>query len=182
MKKIIFLIVAFSSLSTFAQLRVAKIFGDHMVLQRLKQIPVWGWASKGEKIIVNFNNFSVSATTGNDGKWAVKLPSMEAGGPFVLKVTGKKNEIEIKDILIGEVWICSGQSNMEWRVSSSDNAAIEIRNANNPQIRQFKVATDLSLQPESDLKNKADWKIASPQTVGDFTAAGYFLQESWQIN
>ncbi len=146
-----------------------------MVLQRQKTVPIWGWGDKGNKITVSFNNQVVSSTVNNEGKWMVKLNPMQAGGPFKMIIKDKKSSIEIKDVLIGEVWICSGQSNMEFTVDGSDNAAAEIRSANFPQIRHYKVKNELSLKAENDLKIKGDWQITSPETVGKFTAVGYFF-------
>ncbi|WP_247237168.1 sialate O-acetylesterase [Telluribacter sp. SYSU D00476] len=159
---------------TFAQLKVARVFGDHMVLQRDKVIMVWGWADKGEKVTVTLNGRTVTAKAGPDGKWITDLPIMPAGGPYQLIIKGKKDQITFNDILIGEVWLLSGQSNMEWKVRSSDNAKAEIASANNSTIRHFEVAHELAFEPQKDL-GKGEWKVASPSTVGDFSAVGYFF-------
>ena len=158
-----------------AQFRVAKIFTDHAVLQRQKPIPIWGWAAPREKITVNFVTQTKQAIADVNGKWTLKLDPLEAGGPFSMTIQGKSNRLVLNDILVGEVWICSGQSNMEWSVESSDNAATEIRTANFPQIRHFKVASDLELKPVDDLKVAPEWQVCSPKTVGSFTGVGYFF-------
>ena len=134
---------------------------------------MWGWADKGEKVTVVFKGQSKSAKTDNSGKWIVVLAPEPAGGPFQLIIKGK-NSITLSDVLIGEVWVCSGQSNMEWTVRNSKNAEEEIRNGNYPQIRQFLVQKSVSLKPEEDVKG-GDWKVCSPDNIADFTAVGYFF-------
>jgi len=145
MRLIVTFLLVLINITVFSQVRLAKIFGDHMVLQRQKPIPIWGWADKGENIKLIFNKQSFNIKAGSDGKWMIKIPAMQAGGPYLMEIKGKKNSFEVKDILVGEVWICSGQSNMEWKVSSSDNAAAEIRTADFPQIRHLKVETDRTI-------------------------------------
>ena len=167
---LVFLTATFAT----AQLKVARLFGDHMVLQRDKPVSVWGWASKGDKIDLTFNQQKATAKADANGKWMAELPAMPAGGPYELVVKSKKEEVKLTDILVGEVWLLSGQSNMEWRVKNSDSAKIEMARANYPTIRHFEVAHELAFTPEKDLE-KGDWKIASPATVGDFSAVGYFF-------
>ena len=111
-----------------------------MVLQRQKPIPVWGWATAKDKITVTLAGQTQMAITDVDGKWKVKFNPLEAGGTFIMTVSDKFNSLKINDILIGEVWLCSGQSNMEWAVNESDNYKVEKKNANFPQIRQFLVS------------------------------------------
>jgi sialate O-acetylesterase len=113
---------------SFADVRPAKIFSDSMVLQRGIKIPVWGWADKGEKVSVQFNKQTKSVITGNDGKWRIDLDAEKEGGPYQLTVKGN-NSISIKDVLVGDVWLCSGQSNMEFAVRSANNSAEEIASA-----------------------------------------------------
>jgi len=167
------LIIHFFSLSLMADVRLPKIFGDNMVLQRNKPIPVWGWAAPGEKITILFNNQVRKTIAGKYGKWKIELNEAPAGGPYQLLVTGK-NKVVLNNILVGEVWICAGQSNMEMNVSSSQNAEEEIRNADYPQIRHIKVPNITSGIPLDDLTS-GEWKIGSPATVGSFTAVGYFF-------
>ena len=119
--------------------KLASIFGDSMVLQREMAVPVWGWADAGEQVTVEFGGQSVQTVADPEGRWKVSLDSLKANSEGQsLKVTGK-NTIEIKDVLVGEVWICSGQSNMEWAVANSMNPKEEIAAANHPTIRLFNV-------------------------------------------
>ncbi|RCR65532.1 sialate O-acetylesterase [Larkinella punicea] len=162
------------ALQTWADVRLPRIFGSHMVLQRRKPVPVWGWSDPNEKITVQFNNQTKTTKADKSGKWVIRLDPTEAGGPFALSVAGKKNTVTFDDVLVGEVWICSGQSNMEWAVKSSTNALQEIQEANYPLIRHFKVPHDLSLSPKDDVLG-GEWQPATPETVGNFTAVGYFF-------
>ena len=174
MKKIFLFILLFISQLTFAQLKLARLFSDHVVLQRQKPIPVWGWATAKDKIMVTLAGQTQTAITDANGKWALKFNPLEAGGPHVMFVSDKSNSLKINDILIGEVWLCSGQSNMEWSVKQADNYLKEKKNANFPQIRHFYVEHEVTMTPEIDLKS-GEWKVASEETVGDFTAVGFFF-------
>jgi sialate O-acetylesterase len=165
--------------NTFAEVSLPRIFSSNMVLQRNKPVPVWGWADAGEKVTLVLSSAGKSAQTktikaGADGKWILRLDPLQAGGPYELQVKGKKNTISFTDVLIGEVWICSGQSNMEWPISKSDNAAEEIKNANYPEIRHFAVPKDISLSPLDDIK-RGEWKVTTPENAPGFTAVGYFF-------
>jgi len=172
-KLIIALIVLFSVNQLFAEVKVARIFNNNMVLQRNKDVPVWGWADKDEKVTVVFNGQKAVAKTDLSGKWMVKLKPMKEGGPLEMTVKGK-NTIVLKNILIGEVWVCSGQSNMSFKVSDALNASEDIANANYPSIRCFTVPSKFTAKPLTDFGG-GDWKICSPATVGRFTAVGYFF-------
>jgi sialate O-acetylesterase len=174
MKKLLgcFLLILFG-LSVFANVQLPKIFGDHMVLQRDREIVLWGWADPKEKITVQFNKQTKTVTAGKDGKWKLSLAAEAAGGPFQLIVKGK-NTLTYSDVLVGEVWICSGQSNMEWSVRNSNNATTEIVQGNFPAIRHIKIPNTIASAPQQDIKS-GEWKICSPETVGDFTAVGYFF-------
>jgi sialate O-acetylesterase len=174
MKKIILILLIFTSQFAVAQLKIARLFSDHVVLQRQKPIPVWGWATAKDKITVTLAGQTQTAITDASGKWQVKFNPLEAGGPFVMSVSDKNNSLKINDILIGEVWLCSGQSNMEWSVKQADNFKVEKKNANFPQIRHFFVEHEVTMTPEKDLKS-GEWKVASEETVGDFTAVGFFF-------
>lgn len=174
MKKTLLILFLLISQLTFAQLKVARLFSDHVVLQRQKPITVWGWATAKEKITVTLAGQTQAAITDADGKWTLKFSPLEAGGPFIMTVSNKTNSLKINDILIGEVWLCSGQSNMEWSVKQADNFKVEKKNANFPQIRHFFVEHEVTMTPEMDLKTGA-WKVASEETVGDFTAVGFFF-------
>ncbi len=164
--------------SLLANVRLPKVFGPHMVLQRRKPVPVWGWADAGEKITVTLANQTKKTKAGKDGTWRVTLDPMEAGGPFQLTVKGKKDAITLNDVLAGEVWICSGQSNMEWPLRAAANGPKEVNRANYPQIRQLAVKKAVSLTPKDDIEG--EWTVCSPATAADFTAVGYFFARQLQ--
>jgi sialate O-acetylesterase len=172
-KYILFLLMAAMPILGSGNIRLPRIISDNMVLQQNKPIKVWGWADKGEKVTVVFKGQSKSVKTDKSGKWIVVLAPEPAGGPFQLIIKGK-NSITLSDVLIGEVWVCSGQSNMEWTVRNTKNAEEEVRNGNYPQIRQFLVQKSVSLKPEEDVKG-GDWKACSSESIADFTAVGYFF-------
>lgn len=163
------------NLTTQAQLQVPSLISDGMVLQRDTPLTIWGWATPGEKITVRFSGKSYKTTTDASGKWQVKLPSMKAGGPFTMDIAGN-TQLSVKDILIGDVWFCSGQSNMVHQLNIHDvTYANEIATANYPQIRQFWVPTLTSLQgPQADVPN-GQWKKAVGQDVRPFSAVAYFF-------
>ncbi|MEX0321496.1 MAG: sialate O-acetylesterase [Puniceicoccaceae bacterium] len=165
-------ILVFFCSTLLGDLSLPNIFTDHMVLQRDQQNPVWGKAKPGEKITVQIAGQSHAAKTGKDGKWRVKLDPLPAGGPHVLKVKGS-NTVTIKDVLVGEVWFCSGQSNMEWSVNISYNAEVEKVSANYPQIRLLTVQKLGTQTPAEDITGQ--WEICTPESVGDFSAVGYFF-------
>lgn len=156
-----------------AEVKPAKIFTSNMVLQKGIENTIWGWAAKNEAVSVSLNGKTVKTRTGNDGKWSAKLPVMEYGGPYTLTIKGK-NTVELNNIMIGEVWICSGQSNMQWNVQNSNNAEEEIAAANYPGIRLFQVPMKVSQYPLEDI-GAGEWKICSPETVPGFSAVGYFF-------
>ena len=153
-----------------------QIFGDNMVLQRNKPINIWGYAGPGEKLTVQFNKQTKNASADADGKWLVILSPENAGGPFQLTVKGT-NEVNVKNILVGEVWICSGQSNMEMPIAGwgeINNYKQEIAAADYPMIRHFKVPNNTSTILYNDFSG-GDWKICNPANAGDFSAAAYFF-------
>lgn len=174
MKKFI-LLLALCALTNVlsAQIKLPHIFGDNMVLQREKPITVWGWAKAKEKVTINFHDQTKTTVADKAGKWSVKLDAEKAGGPYTLTVSGK-NSVTLTNILVGEVWICSGQSNMEWPVRMASNAAQEIAEANYPQIRHIKIPNVVASTPQADFAS-GDWKVCSPETAGYFTAVGYFF-------
>lgn len=161
----------------FAETKLPSIIGGNMVLQREKPIPVWGWEDTAEEVTVSLNGKSVTAKVA-DGKWMVELPKMKAGGPFEMTIKGS-SEIKLENILIGEVWLCSGQSNMEWAVRSSNNAKEEIAAAKHPMIRHIKIPHRPSDKPESNVPSKG-WQVCSPETVPGFTAVGYYFGRKLQ--
>jgi sialate O-acetylesterase len=156
-----------------AQPILPHLFSDHMILQRDEPINVWGWAEPGERISVSLGESSSATTTGSDGRWRVILSALRAGGPFVLRVQGNKT-IEFKDVVLGEVWVASGQSNMTYALSGATGAAEEIPKAAYSQIRFFTVPKMVSQTPESDTLPAA-WEVCTPDTAKDFSAVGYFF-------
>lgn len=172
----VLLLCSFMSIIGTANVRLPKLFSDNMVLQRNKPINIWGWASPKEKISIQFNHQTKAAKTDNSGKWLIKLDAETAGGPYQLIVSGK-NKITINNVLVGEVWICSGQSNMEMPIAGWGqifNYEEEIKNANYPFIRQFDVPNTLSFTPQEDVSG-GDWKECNPANAGEFSAAAYFF-------
>lgn len=170
------LILGLTSLAA-ADVKLPGVFGDHMVLQRETPVPVWGWADPGEKVTVILGEQSKTATADANGKWSLKLDPLKAGGPLVLKVQGK-NSVERTDVLVGEVWLCSGQSNMAMTVGGVKDKQAEIDSADHPQIRMMTVARRPSADPKDDAAG--DWQVSSPQTVAGFSAAAYFFGRELQ--
>jgi sialate O-acetylesterase len=161
-----------------AQVKLPRLVRDSMVLQRESKVKVWGWAAKGEKVTVNFNGKRFKTTTGTDGTWSILLPPMKAGGPYSMDISAR-NKITLKDILIGDVWICAGQSNMVHQMElHKETYAEEIAKANYPQIRHFFIPTLTSLQgPREDLPT-GYWKSANPEDVRQFSAVAYFFAKT----
>ena len=155
-------------------LRVAGLFADHMVLQRGKPVPVWGWADPGTEVTVSARGQSASATADPDGRWTAELAPLKVGKPFTVTVQGDGTAITFDDVLAGEVWLCGGQSNMQWTVAQSNDAAAEIAAADLPQIRVALIPRTNQPAPLKDIA-PATWKVCSPKTAGGFTAVGYFF-------
>jgi len=162
-------------------LKLPAVLGSHMVLQQQADAPVWGWAAPGETITVkgSWDQKPVSTITGSNGKWMVKVKTPGAGGPYTMEISGKK-KLLLEDILIGEVWLCSGQSNMEWPVKGFPewnspvlNSEAEIAAANFPSIRLFSMTKAFADQPLDDCKGK--WMVCTPENVKEFSAVGYFF-------
>ena len=157
-----------------ADVRLASLFSDNMVVQRETSAAFWGWAQPGEKIAVSGSwGAAASATAAADGTWSLKLKTPAAGGPFTITVKGQ-NTIELKNVLSGEVWLCSGQSNMGMTVGGVTNAPAEIAAANYPQIRLLSVNLTTANEPQKECKVRG-WEICASNNVGAFTAAGYFF-------
>ena len=154
-----------------ADVKLPRIFGDHMVLQQNTEAAVWGWADAGEQVTVTLGEASATADTGDNGRWSVRLPTQAAGGPHTLTVSGK-NTVQLEDVLLGDVWIGSGQSNMQWSVAQSDNPQDEIAAANYPQIRLFTVTRSIAQEPLDDCEGQ--WQVCSPESVAGFSAVLYF--------
>ncbi|MBL8829163.1 MAG: sialate O-acetylesterase [Planctomycetaceae bacterium] len=155
-----------------AEVKLSAIFTPHMVLQRDMECPVWGKADPGEKVTVTIAGQTASAETDASGKWHVKLSPLKAGGPHTLVIKGK-NEITLDDVLVGEVWLCSGQSNMQWSVAQANDPDLEIATAKYPKIR---LVTVPNVGSQESLDNfVGQWDVCSPETVGQFSAVGYFF-------
>ena len=177
MKKILTLIFAlgcaFASTS-HADVKLPAVIGSHMVLQRAQACPIWGWADVGEEVTVEFAGQKLTTKADGQGRWSVSLRAMKASAtPRTMTVTGK-NKLVLEDLLVGEVWLCSGQSNMEWPVSASANPKEEIASGNYPRIRHIKIPHRPSAKPESDVTTDG-WQVCSSNTVGNFSAVGYFF-------
>lgn len=168
--------ICFASVSLQAAIRLPHVFSDNMVLQRDREIKLWGWASKNELVEVSFMNQKKKVKADKSGSWSLFLDKASFGGPYELEIKGKTNTITLKNILIGDVWLCSGQSNMEMPVhgwGSVYNYEEEIKNAEYPQIRAFNVVRGMSAEPENDFNGA--WSVCSPQTVADYSAVAYFF-------
>ncbi|MEM0896056.1 MAG: sialate O-acetylesterase [Verrucomicrobiota bacterium] len=152
---------------------IPSVFSDHMVLQRDMEVPVWGISEPGESISVTFGGQTKTVSADEAGKWKALLDAMPASAKGRTLTVKGSNEITVKDVLVGEVWICSGQSNMAWTVSKTDNAEEEIANGDFPQIRQYKAMQATARRPQSDVEG--EWFVASPETVGNFTATGFYF-------
>ncbi len=177
MKKFLSLILAlgcvFGSTSR-ADVKLPAVIGSHMVLQRAQVCPIWGWAEPGEEVTVEFAGQKLATKGDAQGKWTVSLRAMKANvTPQNMTVTGK-NKLVLEDLLVGEVWLCSGQSNMEWPVAASDKSKEEIAAGNHPRIRHIKIPHRPSDKPESDVTTDG-WQVCSSATVGNFSAVGYFF-------
>ncbi len=162
--------------SATAAVKPAALFSDNAVLQQGVKVPVWGTANEGEKVTVSLQGQTVTATA-KDGRWRAELAPLTAGGPFELTIAGE-NTIKINNVLVGEVWIASGQSNMQWSVNQSDNPQQTVKDSANPQIRLITIPRRATPQPQDDVDAK--WQDCGPQTVGDFSAVAYFFGRDLQ--
>lgn len=161
---------ALAACPALAEVRLAPIFGDHMVLQREAALPVWGQAEPGEEVSVTLAGQARSVRAGPDGRWRAELDPMPAGGPHELEVRGA-NRILLKDVRIGEVWICSGQSNMQWPVRLSADPEREIAQSADPDLRLFLVGFAAPSEPAAGLSGA--WQVCGPDSVGGFSAVAY---------
>ncbi len=164
-------LVVVSGSAVWADVKPHALFSDNAVLQQGVSVPVWGTAKDGEKVTVKFEGQEVS-TTAQGGKWMVRLKPLKAGGPFTMMIQGE-NMIELKNVLVGEVWVCSGQSNMQWPVSASANPQATIANSKDLMMRLFTVPRRATDAPESEVQG--NWVECAPETVPGFSAVGYFF-------
>ncbi len=172
-QKIIILLFFFVVKLSTAAVSVPHFFSDNMVLQRDAKIPVWGFADPNEKVTVAFKNQIKTAVADASGNWNVILNEEKFGGPFEMKISGS-NQIIIKNILIGDVWLCSGQSNMEWNLARVDGYQTELIEQNFPLIRHLKIERSINTLPQKNIEPTA-WKIANASTIGDFSGVAYYF-------
>jgi sialate O-acetylesterase len=161
-----------------AEVRVPAVISGGMVLQRGMPVPIWGTADANETVAVRLKDLEVSTTADQDGKWRVDFPKLEAGGPHEVIITGKRNTLVFKDILVGEVWVCSGQSNMEWPLLRTVGGEDAIANSANSKIRLFTVAHKTADRPQNDVVGS--WKDCRPSTVRNFSAVAYYFGRDLQ--
>jgi sialate O-acetylesterase len=154
-----------------AEVKPNSLFSDGAVLQQGVAVPVWGTGKDGEQVTVKIQD-QTTTTTVKDGRWLVRLKPMEAGGPFTLTITGD-NTVAVNDVLVGEVWLCSGQSNMAFHLAQAANAAEAIAAAADPQLRLFTVSYGATDTPKTD--PASTWKPSSPETAGGFSAVAWFF-------
>jgi sialate O-acetylesterase len=156
----------------FANVRVPALIGDNMVLQRDRKIRIWGWADPNERVTVAIGKDQTSAVTDSSGRWQALVGPLKTGDPLELKITGN-NTLTFKNILVGEVWVCSGQSNMEWPLINTKNGAQDVAQANFPEIRLFTVQKATASAPLDDVKGQ--WAAATPENAGQFSAVAYYF-------
>ncbi len=162
------------TINSFATVRLPKLISDNMVLQRDSAIPVWGWGANGEKIEVDFNGKKYKTVTDASGKWKLNLKKTKAGGPYTITIKGS-NTITINNILIGDVWLCSGQSNMELKMATvKEKYAANIESGTNNQIRHFMVNKASSVTVQDSITSSG-WMMADPTTIPSFSAVAYFF-------
>ncbi len=155
------------------EVKLPAIIGENMVLQQGRELPIWGWATPGEKVAVTLAGTGRSAEADANGSWLVRLPPMQAGGPHELTVAGEKNTLTLKNVMVGEVWLCSGQSNMFWEVRKAAGAEQEIPAADYPDLRLFSVTKKTAEKPLEDVRGR--WSVCEPNAVANFSAVAYFF-------
>src|ERR1035438_4828037 len=177
--KLVAFSVAFATVLVHAEVKPSALFSNHAVLQSGMAVPVWGTAAAGERVTVTIEGQSQSATAGADGKWMVRLQSLKTGGPFAMTIAGS-NTVAIEDVLVGEVWLGSGQSNIAFTVSKKKasyagliNEEQEIAAANYPMVRMFTGKTLKSYELKSEIEG--EWQICTPENVPGFSAVGYLF-------
>jgi sialate O-acetylesterase len=164
-------------LTTFfiqAETKLPSILGSHMVLQQGEKCPIWGWDEAGTKVTVSFAGQTHATKAGKDGRWQVSLTAMKANAKGAALTVKGSSTVKLDNVLVGEVWLCSGQSNMEWRVVQSSNGKEEVAAANHPLIRHIKIPHKLSTKPESDVPSSG-WQVCTPKVAANFTAVGYYF-------
>ena len=170
---VLFTLSSQTARTVHADVKLPAVIGSDMVLQRDVSIPIWGWADAGEEVTVTLNGQAAATKADGEGRWKVKLPAMKADGKSHKLTVSGNNSIELTGILVGEVWVGSGQSNMEWRLVSTNGAKEAIAAAKHPQIRLFHVPKVQSKTPADDVK--AAWQSCAPETAGSFSAVLYYF-------
>lgn len=155
------------------ELKLPSVFGDHMVLQRDMPVPVWGWGTSGESISVQFGDQSQTTQVGADSKWMVKLDAVSVGEPRTLTITSGSDTTTINDVLVGEVWVCSGQSNMQWMVAAGIDPDLEAARADRPNLRLFQLPQVSKAEPQDNVE--ASWRVCAPDNVSKFSAVAYYF-------
>src|SRR5262245_47400145 len=156
---------------------VPALFGDHMVLQRDRENPIWGWDRPSQTVTVAIDGKSQSVPAGQDGRWEAKLPAFAAGGPHTVTVSGSETK-KFEDVVFGEVWLASGQSNMEFELARASDAATVIPAARRAELRMFTVKKRTAAEPVTDVEGS--WQATTPETAPRFSAVGYFFGEKLQ--
>src|SRR4051812_30511174 len=172
MNRLLIAALALWAVPALADVRLPALFTDHMVLQQGQKNRVWGFADPGEDVIVTIAGQRQTAKASDKGKWQVTLDALTVGGPHTLSITGK-NKLAVEDVLVGEVWICSGQSNMQWEVRQANDGDLEAKTAKFPKIRLISVPQVGTQEPQDDFKGK--WEVCTPETAATFSAVGYFF-------
>jgi len=172
------LIAVFSTTAALAEVKLPAVISDNMVLQAGKPVPIWGWDDPKQQVTVVCTSAgtagrSATAQAGQDGRWQVTLPAFSAGQSLEISVKDSTSAKTVKNVLVGEVWAAPGQSNMQWTVRLSDNFEQEAAEAKYPKLRMFSVTRETADEPKCDCQGR--WIECSPETVGDFSAAGYFF-------
>jgi len=182
----VYLLAASSGITGAAPLKLHAIFTDHMVLQRDKPVSIWGWADAGDKVSVTFGQEMAEATAaGDEGRWEVTFPAREGSTePVTLRVTTGKESVALNDILIGDVWVMYGQSNMAWPLSKTTGSDIALVQADMPMLRHFRIQTNEQTSLQSDIRPEAvingGWEVSSPETAGGFSGIGYYFGANLQ--
>lgn len=177
-KTLLSLLLALLAATAQAEVRLSNVFGEHMVLQRDRPLHLWGSATPGQTLTVELAGRKASTRVGADGRWRVQFAPLPAGGPHRLRVQGDQT-VELHDVLIGDVWLLGGQSNMEWPLAQTDTGAQEIASPQNPQLRHLRLPLRASVRPEADIA-PAPWVVAEPGRVGEFSAIGYHFARQMQ--
>lgn len=177
---ILFTLILISAFSIFAEVRLPDVMGSSMVLQQKQAVPVWGFADAGENVTVAFGKQKKTVIADANGKWRVNLDAMKADFTPQTMTIAEKNTIELKNILIGEVWLVSGQSNMQWTLFQSSNGAREVASANHPNIRLFNVSREVAFKKKQG--KLGEWQATTPESVKDFSGAGYYFAVDLQKN